>query len=180
MTTTFTIEDTLDTLREAEGRYGSEAINQLEHALQAAEHALAYRADTEVVLAALLHDIGRLGAVARHYRGQPHEVAGAAFCQEHLGERTAFLVGQHVPAKRYLVVVDSGYAEGLSPASVRSLEKQGGPMTPAEVTEFEAHPWAQEAALLRRWDDAAKVPGAPTHDLGYFEPLLRQAWRSDS
>jgi predicted HD phosphohydrolase len=66
-----------------------------------------------------------------------------------------------VPAKRYLVAVDPAYHAGLSEASVRSLRVQGGPMTPEEAAEFEAHEWAEDAIALRRWDDAAKDPDGP-------------------
>ena len=34
-------------------------------------------------------------------------------------------------------------------------------MDAAEANAFLAHQWAQDAIALRRWDDAAKVPGAP-------------------
>ena len=69
---------------------------------------------------------------------------------------------QHVPAKRYLVATDSHYAAQLSDASVRSLARQGGAMSSAEIERFEQAPWARDAAQLRRWDDLAKVPNAAT------------------
>ena len=40
-------------------QYGGEAVSELEHALQCAELAEAAGADQELVLAALLHDVGR-------------------------------------------------------------------------------------------------------------------------
>lgn len=174
----FTVPDTIEVLQGLARDYdGGEAVDQLAHALQTAEHALVAGADDEVIAAALLHDIGRAPGVVEHYPGLPHEESGARFCRRHCGERAAFLVGRHVPAKRYLVVVDETYAAGLSPVSQRSLIRQGGPMSPEEVAAFEAQPWAQEAARLRRWDDAAKVPGAPTHDLAYFGRVLERVWR---
>ena len=45
--------------RSAARRYGGEAVSELEHALQCAELAQAAGADEELVLAALLHDVGR-------------------------------------------------------------------------------------------------------------------------
>lgn len=175
------VPDTLRVLRSMEGNpYEDEGVDQLAHALQTAEQALEADADPEVIAAALLHDIGRAPGVAEYFGGQPHEKAGAEFCRRHCGERTAFLVGQHVPAKRYLVAVDDDYAASLSPASQRSLVRQGGPMTAEEVTEFESNPWSRETAQLRRWDDAAKVPGASTHPLEFYEEALRQVWKVDS
>lgn len=80
----------------------------------------------------------------------------------------AWLIGQHVPAKRYLVAVDEAYFGQLSPASVRSLERQGGQMDTAEVAQFRSHPRTEDAVALRRWDEAAKDaedPGLPMGEL---------------
>jgi predicted HD phosphohydrolase len=139
--------------------YGGEAVDQRRHALQCAGHAVAAGADDELVLAAALHDIGYSELVRAEFRGLPHEEAGAAFVRDRVGARVAWLISQHVPAKRYLVAVDEAYLGQLSPASVRSLERQGGPMSEAEVAEFGSHPQAEDAVALRRWDEAAKDPG---------------------
>lgn len=150
--------------------YGGEAVDQRGHALQAAGQAIAAGADADAVVAAALHDVGRAPAVRAQYPGLVHEAAGALFVQELFGDRAAWLVAAHVPAKRYLVTVDERYAAGLSPASVRSLELQGGRLRDDDVTAFEAHPWATDAVRLRVWDDAAKVTGADAPDP---EDLLR-------
>ena len=140
--------------------YGGEPVDQYAHAMQAAALAERSDADSELVLAAALHDIGRAAAVARAFPG-PHEVSGAAFARRYIGERVAWVIAQHVPAKRYLVATDPDYAALLSPASVKSLRTQGGPMTREETVMFAAHPWAGDAVELRRWDAAAKEPGDP-------------------
>jgi gamma-butyrobetaine dioxygenase len=148
--------------------YGGEAVDQRRHALQCAEQAVAAGADDELVLAAVLHDIGRAEPVRAEFPGLPHEQAGEAFARARVGEGVAWLIGQHVPAKRYLVAVDKAYFGQLSPASVRSLERQGGPMDTAEVAEFRSHPRAEDAVALRRWDEAAKDaegPGLPIPEL---------------
>lgn len=157
--------------------YGSEAVDQRAHALQAAGHAIAAGADAALVAAAALHDIGRAPSVRPAYPCLPHEAAGGLFCAEHLGTRVAWLVAAHVPAKRYLVAVDQRYATRLSPASVRSLTVQGGPMTDAEVAAFEAHPWAADAARLRMWDESAKVSGAAAPAAEELEPWFARAAR---
>ena len=79
----------------------------------------------------------------------------------------------HVDAKRYLCAVEPGYFEILSPASVRSLELQGGPMSEGEVGEFEALPYFAAAVALRRWDEGAKVADAATPDLEYYREHIR-------
>jgi gamma-butyrobetaine dioxygenase len=140
--------------------YGGEAVDERTHALQCAWHALRDGADDDLVLAALLHDAGR--AVDPQL---DHERSGEALGRRLLGERVGWLIGSHAQAKRYLVAVEPGYAATLTPASVASLRVQGGPMTPAEAARFATHPWAADAVRLRRWDDLAKVPGAPEADL---------------
>ncbi|GAA3708403.1 HD domain-containing protein [Nonomuraea antimicrobica] len=141
--------------------YGGEVVDQRTHALQAAAHAVAAGADDELVLAAAFHDVGRARPVAERHRGLPHEQAGAAFARDHLTERSAWAIEQHVAAKRYLVAVDPAYHDTLSPVSVRTLRAQGGPMSPEETAAFEAHAWSSDAVALRRWDDTAKDPEGP-------------------
>jgi predicted HD phosphohydrolase len=145
--------------------YGGEPVDQRQHALQAAALAQAEGADDELVLAALLHDIGRAQSVVARYPGAGHDLAGELFLREILGERVAWLVGSHAEAKRYLVTTEAQYAAVLTPASVRSLEVQGGRMSEEEVRRFESHPWFRDAVRLRRWDDGAKDPSAPGADL---------------
>jgi predicted HD phosphohydrolase len=140
--------------------YGREAVDQRTHALQAGWHARRAGVDDELLLAAALHDIGRAGPVHAQWPDLPHELSGAEFARRHLGERAAWIIAQHVPAKRYLVAVDADYHAHLSPASVASLVRQGGPMSDEEVAAFRAHPNAEEAVMVRRWDDDAKDPTA--------------------
>jgi [1-hydroxy-2-(trimethylamino)ethyl]phosphonate dioxygenase len=55
-----------------------------------------------------------------------------------------------VDAKRYLCATDSCYRAGLSPASLQSLELQGGVMNSEEEAEFEADAFYRDAVRLRR------------------------------
>jgi predicted HD phosphohydrolase len=145
--------------------YDGEAVDQLAHALQTGTLAVQAGARPEVVAAALLHDIGRSPVVVAMLPEAPHERAGAAYCTRLLGHEVGWLVGAHVLAKRALVALDPDYAALLSAVSVRSLQEQGGPAAAAEVDRFLRHPLAEEAMLVRRWDDEAKVPGAATMEL---------------
>jgi gamma-butyrobetaine dioxygenase len=149
--------------------YGGEAIDQRAHAPQCAWHARRDGADDELVLAALLHDAGR--AVDPDVE---HERSGEELGRRLLGERVGWLIGSHAQAKRYLVTVEPDHALILSPASVLSLREQGGPMRPAEASRFAAHRWAADAVRLRRWDDLAKVPGAPEADLDELVEVYRR------
>jgi predicted HD phosphohydrolase len=141
--------------------YGREVVDQRAHALQTGWYAKQAGADDELLVAATLHDIGRASAVAAQWPDLPHELCGAEFALAHFGERAAQIIGAHVPAKRYLVATDPGYHAHLSVASVASLKVQGGGMSDEEVAEFRASPIAEEAVMVRRWDDDAKDPHGP-------------------
>jgi len=160
-------------------RYG-EGVTDLHHALQCAALARREGAHDDLVLAALVHDIGRLLAVAAAADGRPrresphdhHAAWGAAALRPFVSARTLAAVEGHVAAKRYLCAADPTYAAALSPASVRSLAVQGGPMSVEERAAFEAQPWAEEAVRLRRWDERAKDPAAVCAPLEEYRPLL--------
>ena len=81
-------------------------------------------------------------------------------------------------AKRYLCAVDDGYAALLSAGSVASLERQGGPLSAAEVAAFEANPGWEDAVALRRWDDQAKVPDLVVPAAASYCLLLESLARS--
>ena len=51
---------------------------------------------------------------------------------------------------------------------MRSLELQGGPMSPDEVAAFRKLPFHAEAVQLRRYDEAAKDPRASTPDFDHY------------
>ena len=154
-------------------RYGLSEINQLQHALQSAACAEADGAPPATVLASLLHDVGHM----IHDLGEDpasagvddvHEQLGAAWLAERFGPAVSEPVRLHVAAKRYLCTVEPDYFGKLSDDSVRSLELQGGLMSPDEVAAFRANPWHEEAVRLRRFDEAAKDPRACTPDFDHY------------
>ncbi len=65
-----------------------------------------------------------------------------------------------------------GYFADLSPASVQSLELQGGQMSADESKAFVAEPFMGPALRLRRWDDLAKVAGLKTPDFAHYKPAI--------
>ncbi len=87
-------------------------------------------ADEELVLAALLHDIGHLFDAEGTLRDERVGVVN----HDEMGERwllprgfspwLARLVGSHVQAKRYLTAANPAYAARLSPASQETLRLQ--------------------------------------------------------
>lgn len=151
-----------------------ECVSQTAHALQCGSHALVAGASDALVAAAFLHDIGHLLLDEDESSRDDlhHERVGARFLSNWFDDAVTAPIALHVPAKRYLCATWFDYAGALSPASVRSLAMQGGPMTEDEVAAFEAAPGHTDAVALRRWDDLAKEPGAPTPGLDFFESLL--------
>lgn len=159
-------------------QYGRESVSQAEHALQAATLAEAEGAAPALVAAALLHDVGHLLAKRRDANEDDrHEEIGWGYLKSTFGLAVAEPVRLHVPAKRYLCAVEPGYFDILSPASVRSLELQGGRFTADEAGSFQAVAHADDAIRLRRWDDRAKTPGTPTKPLRDYVGLLRGLMR---
>ena len=168
----------------AEGarEYLGEAVTQAQHMLQAAALAEGAGAAPELVAGALLHDVGHFtgtvsGRELMSGTDNRHGDQGADWLAQWFGPGVTEPVRLHVAAKRYLCAVEPGYFGALSAASVHTLRIQGGPMTPAESAGFEASPWCQSALRLRRWDDAAKDPGAVVPAFGYYQRLLRQLAR---
>lgn len=173
--TTETCAKILSALRAVEDLpYDGEPVSQLEHALQCADLARASGGDDELVIAALLHDVGRSPVALREFGTTlvDHGKIAHEWLAPLVGERVAWLAGQHVSAKRYLVATDPSYREGLTATSIRTLRDQGGPMNLGEVREFERHPQWREAVALRRWDDLGKEPGARVSPLEDYAEAL--------
>lgn len=159
--------------------YLGEAVTMSEHMLQGAALAEAEGASEELVAAALLHDIGHftsefgtlsLGDTRDNY----HEEAGAKVLEGFFPPVITECVRLHVPAKRYLCATDKSYYDQLSEASKHTLSLQGGPMSTAEVAEFETNPFHKEAVRVRIWDDRGKQPGMKTPGFRDYMPLLKR------
>ena len=149
-------------------RYGPEQINQLQHALQCATLAEDNYASPALITAALLHDIGHL--VDNHSVGaaskgidRRHERIGSAYLKQWFADDVVAPVALHVPAKRYLCAADPVYFENF-PASVRSLELQGGQFDRDQARLFFERLRAGRHPL-RQWDEKAKDPEARTPTL---------------
>ena len=168
------LNETEALLRSLHGVWDEEAVDDLDHGLQAATRAIEDGADDELVLAAALHDLAHSPLCDSPNRDR-HDVAAREWLTPRYGARVGWLAGAHVAAKRYLVATEPGYGEGLSPTSVLSLAAQGGP---AEDEAMVSNAWWPDALRLRHYDDAAKVPGAPVVSiedvLSVAQRVLRQ------
>jgi predicted HD phosphohydrolase len=161
--------------------WGDEPVSALEHALQCAARARAAHAADEVVLAALLHDVGHLLSDAEETPFSHHGLWAARFLRPFVPPRVAWLVEHHVLAKRYLCTVDRAYAESLSLGSTRSWIRQGGALDRETRQALEGQRWLADALAVRRWDEDAKEPGAIVPALPANRDLLevcfgRQTW----
>jgi 2-amino-1-hydroxyethylphosphonate dioxygenase (glycine-forming) len=176
------ITDEIFELYEKHGsnEYAGEKISQLEHMVQAAQLAKQAGYDDEIVLAAFLHDIGHICAanyITADMNGfgvMNHEKIGANFLRKRgFSERIARLVENHVSAKRYLTSKYPEYYEGLSEASKKTLEFQGGRMNYDEAMLFEQDDLFEEYIEMRRWDEQAKEENQPLPPIHYFKELMR-------
>jgi phosphonate degradation associated HDIG domain protein len=173
----------IDEIFEAFHRYGDqlyeggEQVTQQQHALQTAYAAEKDGANDTLIAAGIVHDYGHLvhdlpqEVVARGIDDK-HEELVAALLEPYFVPAVTEPARLHVPAKRYLCAVEPGYFSKLSLVSVRSLERQGGPLTEAEVKAFEALPHSADAVRLRRYDEMGKDPDTVTPDLAYYRPYL--------
>ncbi len=175
------VDDVLQLFRNrGDSQYGEESVSQLDHALQTAALAVAGGADSSLISAALLHDIGHLlhdlpDDAPDQGIDDRHEISGGNWLSTRFGEGVTEPVRLHVASKRYLCTVDPAYQNELSPPSVLSLKLQGGPMSADEVAKFESHPQFEQAVQLRRWDDEAKIPDHLTPSLEFFGTHLAAA-----
>lgn len=175
-TRTEMVDFLFDYMRQHGQSFYDESVTQLAHALQAAQLAKRAGAQAEQITAALLHDIGHFLMDEHSEHGGfltddwNHEAVGAEQMQPFFKDAVIEPIRLHVPAKRYLCTVDAEYHDGLSQASKRSFELQGGVMNEAEIAEFESNPFHQDAVLLRRWDDGAKFKGLEVADLETYRP----------
>lgn len=153
-------------------------MSQLAHALQCAAWARKARAADELILAALLHDVGHIcgppdAPQMAGYGVLHHEERGAEFLiRAGLSQKVASLVEGHVQAKRYLVARNPRYSEQTSEASKRTLEFQGGPMRAPEIERFEQDPLMKDKLRLRQWDELAKESGLRVPGLEAYREIL--------
>jgi predicted HD phosphohydrolase len=125
-------------------------LSRLGHSLQTATRAETDGADEEMVLAALVHDIGDVLAPYNHA-----EIA-TAIVRPYVRPEVTWIVEQHGIFQMYY------YAHHM-----------GGDRNARD--RFLSHPWYGACAnFCERWDQASFDPAYPTRPLGHFEPLVRR------
>lgn len=165
--------------RRGDEEYLGEPVTMAQHMLQGATIAARNAMAEEIVVAALLHDIGHFTSEFGTFsmddtEDRFHEEAGAALLEQFFPSVVTDCVRYHVAAKRYLCATNPDYFQRLSEASVHSLSLQGGPMSAEEVAEFEKNPNLKEIIQVRYLDEAGKRPDMETPDYRHFAPMVQR------
>ena len=174
------IDEIFQNMRAREDVEYGERVTIVAHSLQTAVFAERDGADGLMIAAAFLHDYGHfchnLGEdIADQGIDAIHEELGAKALRTYFVAEVVEPMRLHVAAKRYLVATDAEYVKNVSPASMLSLQVQGGAFNDEEVREFEANPHFKRAIQLRLYDEEGKIPEMETPDLEYYRPFLEKA-----
>ncbi|MBO9478008.1 HD domain-containing protein [Shimia sp. R11_0] len=159
--------------------YLGEPVTMAEHMLQGATIAEQNGQPEDIIVAALLHDIGHFTSEFGTFSMEDtedryHEEAGAKVLAAFFPSVVIDCVRYHVAAKRYLCATKPEYFKRLSDASIHSLNLQGGPMSAEEVTEFEKNPNLKKIIQVRYLDEAGKRPDMQTPDYAHFAPMVQR------
>ncbi len=158
--------------------YIGESVSQLEHALQCAYFAEQSNHSNEVIIAALLHDIGHYllpnpPSLMAELGVMHHEwIAAKYLLEQGFALEIALLVGFHVEAKRYLAGKKPSYYDKLSEASKGTLSFQGGPLSFEALAVFEKLPYYREILQVRVNDEKGKETDLIYPDLDHYVPQI--------
>jgi predicted HD phosphohydrolase len=142
-------ERVLDAMRQLDNSYGGYKVSRLTHSLQSATRAERDGADDELVLGALLHDIGDVLAPHNH-----SEVA-TAILRPFVRPEVTWIVEKHGLFQLYYY----GHHVGLNQHAREVLR---------------GHKWFDACAdFCERYDQSCFEPDYPTKPLEHFAPLVR-------
>ncbi|MDZ7810484.1 MAG: HD domain-containing protein [Arhodomonas sp.] len=143
-------ERILTALQRLEHSLSGYRVTRLEHSLQAATRAEDDGADEEMVLGALVHDIGDELAPANHSQ------LAAAVVRPYVRPEVTWILAHHGVFQLYYY----GHHIGEDPMARER---------------FRGYPWfASCVHFCERYDQAAFDPNYPTRGLAHFEPLVRR------
>ncbi|MEW2913578.1 HD domain-containing protein [Leisingera sp. JC11] len=165
--------------RRGDEEYLGEPVTMAEHMLQGATIAEQNGQPEEIIVGALLHDIGHFTSEFGTFsmddtEDRFHEEAGAEVLEQFFPSVITDCVRYHVAAKRYLCATKPEYFNRLSEASIHSLNLQGGPMNAEEVAEFEKNPNLKQIIAVRYLDEAGKRADMETPDYWHFAPMVQR------
>lgn len=142
----------LEHLRSLENSLSGYRVSRLEHSLQTATRAHRDGADTEMVVAALLHDIGDNLAPWNH-----GEMA-AAILRPYVSEKTHWVIKHHGIFQGYYYFHHLGMDRNLREEHADSPHYQ-------DCVDFCA-----------KWDQTSFDPEYDSEPLEFFEPMLREVF----
>ena len=149
-------ERVLDAVRMLDHSLEGYPLSRLGHSLQTASRALADGADDELIVAALIHDVGDELAPYNHA-----EIA-AGILRPYVRPEVTWIVEQHGLVQSYY------YAHHL-----------GGNRNARDG--IKNHPWYGACeAFCARWDQVSFDPDYPTRPLEVFEPYVRKIFSRPS
>ena len=145
-----TADRVLDQLRGLAGSLSGYKVDRLEHSLQSATRAYRDGADEEMVVAALLHDIGDLLSPYNH-----SELA-AAVLRPYVSEKTYWIVRHHGLFQSYYYAHHTGGDRNARDA-------------------YRDDPWYQDTVdFCHKWDQSSFDPEYESLPLDFFEPMVRR------
>ncbi len=147
-----TADRLLDALVSLDESLSGYQVTRLEHCLQSATRAWRDGADTDWLVAALLHDIGDI------YAPFNHDEYAAAILKPFVREQCTWVVAQHGDFQ----MLYYGHHVGANP------HKRDA---------FKGHPYFNDCAeFCERWDQASFDPAYPSLPLDHFAPLVREVF----
>ena len=142
----------LEALADLENSLAGYKLTRLEHSLQSASRAEDDNADIELIVAALIHDLGDDLAPENH------------------SQLAATIIRPYVRAEVTWVVHMHGLFQMQFYGAQMGLSTKGH-------LEYKNHPWFDTCQqFCDDWDQQAFDPDYPTRPLGHFEPMLREVF----
>jgi len=142
----------IHSLQRLEDTLGGYQVTRLQHSLQSATRAEADGADIELIVAALIHDIGD------ELAPENHSQLAACIIRPYVRAEVSWILEMHgVFQFKY-------YADKVG-------------LNPDERERWRNHPWFDSCEqFCRDWDQVSFDPDYETKPLSYFEPMLRQVF----
>ena len=127
-------------------------LDRLQHSLQSATRAEVDGADIELIVAALIHDLGDDLAPLNHSQ------LAAAIIRPYVREEVTWIIEHHGVFQMFYY----GEASGVNKD---------------ERERWRGHKWFDSCEIFcRDWDQMAFDPDYPTRPLEHFEPMLREVF----
>ena len=142
----------LAALRDLQHSLGGFRVDRLQHSLQSATRAEDAGADIELVVAALVHDLGD------DLAPENHSQMAAAIIRPYVREEVTWIIEHHGVFQMYYY----GDAAGLNKN---------------ERERYRGHKWFDSCErFCRDWDQMAFDPDYVSQPLSHFEPMLREVF----